>query len=71
MLLYFRLLVEVLGNLEHHHCGSLIIAVLSMLECSATGLTEEELRALLADPDGLSPPSPYDEKGKTEHVLVS
>ena len=42
-----------------------------MLECSATGLTEEELRALLADPDGLSPPSPYDEKGKTEHVLVS
>ena len=43
--------------------GDLLVATLCLLEVSNTGLTEAELRELLADEANIKPPSPFEEKG--------
>jgi len=67
MLLFFAsLLEELLRRFECEAGGSLVVATLCLLEASAAGLTETELRQLLADEESLMPPAPFDEKGMTE-----
>ena len=52
-----------LAQLEGEDGGELLVATLCLLEASAAGLLEMELRTLLADESVLRPPSPYEEKG--------
>lgn len=61
--LTFSLLEELLKRFEGECGGTLIVATLCLLEASAAGLLESELRHILADEDKLMPPAPFDEKG--------
>ena len=54
-----------LAQLEGEEGGELLVATLCLLEASAAGLLESELRSLLADESVLRPPSPYEEKGQS------
>ena len=66
---FLSLLEELLRRFETEKGGQLIVATLCLLEASAAGLLESELRQILADEEKLMPPSPFDEKGKTlEHI---
>ena len=58
------ILDNLLGQLEKEDGGELLVATLCLLEASAAGLLESELRTLLADEAALKPPSPYEEKGE-------
>ena len=70
MLLFFAsLLEELLRRFECEAGGSLVVATLCLLEASAAGLTETELRQLLADEESLMPPAPFDEKGMREQAF--
>jgi nephrocystin-3 len=53
----FELLEQVLERFEAESGGHLLVATLSLLECSAHGLLEQELLSLLGDEDNLMPPS--------------
>ncbi|XP_076462217.1 TPR repeat-containing protein DDB_G0287407-like [Babylonia areolata] len=55
-----------LAQLEKEEGGDLLVATLCLLEASAAGLLDSELRALLADESVLRPPSPYEEKEEKE-----
>ncbi|WAR23724.1 Y7407-like protein [Mya arenaria] len=61
-----NLLEELLKRFEGESGGTLIVATLCLLEASAAGLHEAELRELLADEDKLMPPAPFDEKDEKE-----
>ncbi|XP_067678320.1 TPR repeat-containing protein DDB_G0287407-like [Haliotis asinina] len=61
-----NLLEHLLTRLEHENGGNLLVATLCLLEASAAGLLECELRDILGDEDSLMPPSPYDEKEEKE-----
>ena len=54
--LYFRLEQFVLSRFEEENGGELLIATLSLLEVSATGLLETELKVILGDEANLMPP---------------
>ncbi|XP_077982009.1 telomerase protein component 1-like [Glandiceps talaboti] len=59
-----ELLAQVLMRFEEENGGQLLVATLSLLECSATGLLETELLMILGDEDNLMPPDQNDqEKG--------
>ena len=58
-----NILDGLLAQLEGEDGGELLVATLCLLEASAAGLLEMELRTLLADESVLRPPSPYEEKG--------
>ena len=69
---YFHcsLLEEVLQRLEaEEEEGTLLQATLCLLEASTTGLQEKELLLILADDTRLTPPSPFDEKGKIHTAI--
>ncbi|XP_070563916.1 TPR repeat-containing protein DDB_G0287407-like [Ptychodera flava] len=58
------LLAQVLARFEEENGGQLLVATLSLLECSATGLLETELLLILGDEDSLMPQDQNDqEKG--------
>ncbi|XP_045158536.2 TPR repeat-containing protein DDB_G0287407-like isoform X2 [Mercenaria mercenaria] len=61
-----NLLEELLRRFEGESGGTLIVATLCLLEASAAGLLESELRHILADEDKLMPPAPFDEKDEKE-----
>ncbi|KAH3849179.1 TPR repeat-containing protein DDB_G0287407-like [Dreissena polymorpha] len=61
-----NLLEEVLKRFESDSGGLLLVATLCLLEASAAGLDESELRRLLADEDQLMPPGAFDEKDEKE-----
>lgn len=60
------LLDELLKRFEGESGGTLLVATLCLLEASAAGLLESELRQILADEDKLMPPAPFDEKDEKE-----
>ncbi|KAK7100982.1 hypothetical protein V1264_023836 [Littorina saxatilis] len=60
------ILDSLLAQLEGEEGGDLLVATLCLLEASASGLLESELRTLLADESVLRPPSPYEEKEEKE-----
>ena len=45
------LLSQVLGRFEQENGGHLVVATLSLLECSSNGLLETELLSILGNPD--------------------
>ncbi|CAG5132430.1 unnamed protein product [Candidula unifasciata] len=57
---------ELLHRLETGPEGDLLVGTLCLLETSAAGLNEMELRQLLADDTSIKPPSPFEEKEETE-----
>ncbi|RUS71321.1 hypothetical protein EGW08_020918 [Elysia chlorotica] len=57
---------ELLQRLESGPDGDLHIGILCLLEASAAGLNEFELRELMADGTLTIPPSPFEEKEETE-----
>ncbi|KAI8786853.1 telomerase protein component 1 [Biomphalaria glabrata] len=57
---------ELLHRLETEEQGDLLVGTLCLLEASAAGLNETELRQLLADDTIIKPPSPFEEKEETE-----
>ena len=66
----FSLLEEVLDRFERENGGHLLVATLCLLEVSYGGLQESELLDVLADEDGLVPPSPFEEKGRLLNVSI-
>lgn len=60
------ILDNLLRQLEGEEGGDLLVATLCLLEASAAGLLESELRMLLSDESVLRPPSPYEEKEEKE-----
>ena len=62
--MYFRLEQFVLSRFEAENGGELLVATLSLLEVSARGLLEAELKVILGDEENLMPPKDNgDEKG--------
>ncbi|XP_059178256.1 TPR repeat-containing protein DDB_G0287407-like isoform X2 [Physella acuta] len=57
---------ELLQRLESGREGDLLVGTLCLLEASAAGLNQLELRQLLADETSIKPPSPYEEKEEKE-----
>ncbi|CAL1546769.1 unnamed protein product [Lymnaea stagnalis] len=57
---------ELLHRLETGTEGVLLVGTLCLLEASAAGLNETELRQLLSDDTMIKPPSPFEEKEETE-----
>ncbi|KAH9495183.1 hypothetical protein Btru_018582, partial [Bulinus truncatus] len=57
---------ELLHRIETGGQGDLLVGTLCLLEASAAGLNEIELRQLLADDTIIKPPSPFEEKEATE-----
>ena len=54
---------KILHRMETDEEGDLLVGTLCLLEASAAGLSETELRQLLADGTSIKPPSPFEEKG--------
>ncbi|GFO48089.1 telomerase protein component 1 [Plakobranchus ocellatus] len=59
---------QLLQRLESGPGGDLHIGILCLLEASAAGLNEFELRELMADGTLTIPPSPFEEKEETEEA---
>ncbi|XP_070560674.1 TPR repeat-containing protein DDB_G0287407-like [Ptychodera flava] len=57
-----ELLAQVLSRFEDENGGDLLIATLSLLESSSSGLLETELLTILGDEDNLNLPDGYDAK---------
>ncbi|XP_070560675.1 TPR repeat-containing protein DDB_G0287407-like [Ptychodera flava] len=57
-----ELLAQVLSRFENENGGDLLVATLSLLEASSSGLLETELLTILGDEDNLNVPDGYDAK---------
>ena len=63
---YYRLEQFILSRFEAENGGELLIATLSLLEVSARGLLEIEMKIILGGEENLMPPENCDRDGAGE-----